>query len=304
MEGNPAVTVIIPTYKRPRLVGRAIESVLKQTIKDLELLVIDDCSQDETRAIVEAIGDPRVRYVKHDTNKGLPAVRNTGIRLARGQYIAFLDDDDEWCPDKLERQLAVIPGHDAVACAAIANGVTVRIHRRPTITSDDLRRGSFAPSSLLVKADVLRTVLFDETITQGEDWDALIRLVQHHSIAWVPAPLLLYNEGTHARMTNEAKLLFGAALERRTAVLHKHRRFFGERWFRYHIADTYLSYIGSRSNKLRCILYAVERSDVRAVASVLFDKLCRKLRQMFELARFGLQQRRAPALLSREYTQH
>ena len=104
-------------------------------------------------------------------------------------------------------------------------------------------------------------------------------------------------------MTNEARLQSGPALERRTAVLHKHRQFLGERWFRYHLADTYLSYIGSRPKKLRSVLYALERSDVRAVLAVLVDKLCRKVRQTIELGRFAMQQRRPHLIFSRQYNQ-
>lgn len=269
------VTVIIPTYKRPHLVVRAINSVLVQTHRQLEVLVVDDCSQDDTQSAVVAIGDSRVRYLQHNRNKGLPAARNTGIRAAQGEYIAFLDDDDQWRTDKIEKQLQKIRQYDAVACTAMssANGCAMRTHRNTVITLDDLRRGSFAPSGLLARTSVLRDVMFDEDIAQGEDWDAFIRIAQRYSIGWVPEPLLLYNDGGHGRMTNEAKALFGPDLERRAAVLYKHRQFFGEKWFKYHLADTFLSYIGSRSNKIECIRYAVQRCGVRPVISSLLGKI-------------------------------
>lgn len=279
MSNAPLVTVVIPTYRRPQLVTNAIDSVLRQTFKDLEIVVVDDCSPDDTRSVVEAIRDGRVRYLRHETNKGLPAVRNTGIRAARGQYVAFLDDDDEWREDKLERQLQAIRNYDAVACTAAANGYAMRIHKRPNITLEDLKQGSFAPSGLLAKTDVLRNVMFDESISQGEDWDAFIRIAQRYSIGWVDEPLLLYNTGVHARMTNEARLLFGPELEKRTAVLYKHREFFGEKWFKYHLADTFLAYIGNRRNKLQCIAYAVKRCGVKPVAASLADRARRRLRR-------------------------
>lgn len=286
MNGSPVVSVIIPTYKRPQLLQRAIYSVLRQTYADFEILVVDDCSPDDTQATVWSIGDSRLRYLRHETNKGLPAVRNTGIRAARGTYIAFLDDDDEWREDKLEMQLHAIQGFDAVACTAVSSskGCAIRVHKRPSITLEDLKRGSFAPSSLMAKASVLRDVMFDENVTQGEDWDAFIRIAQRYSIAWIPAPLLIYNEGVHARMTNEAKLLFGPDLERRAAVLYKHREFFGEKWFKYHLADTYLSYIGSRPNKAQAVVYAVRRSGIRAVSAVIRFRMLRRLRRIVESA--------------------
>ena len=279
MNGTPLVSVIIPTYRRAHLVVRAVASVLRQTQGDLEVLVVDDSSPDDTAAVVRAIADTRVRYLRHDVNKGLPAVRNTGIRAARGRYIAFLDDDDEWREDKLEKQLKLLPEYDAVLCMGIADGYPLRVHNGSRITLDDLRRGSFNPSSLLARAEVLRDVLFDESLRQGEDWDAFIRIGQYYSIGWVPEPLLIYNEGGHDRMTNEKKHLRGPDLEKRTAVLYKHRLFFGERWFQYHLADTFLAYIASRSNRIECLAYAVRRCGVRPVAANLVDRMKRRIQR-------------------------
>jgi glycosyltransferase involved in cell wall biosynthesis len=261
-------------------VPRAIECVLRQTYQNIELLVIDDGSPDDTGQVVRAIPDGRIRYIRHEKNKGLPAARNTGIRAAQGEYIAFLDDDDEWRDDKLEYQLRVIRSYDAVLCTAVANGIPYRVLLRPTVTLEDLKRGSFDPSGLLAKTSVLRDVMFDENLRQGEDWDALIRIALRYSIGWVAEPLLLYNEGDHERMTNEKKYLSGPELEKQTAMLLKHREFFGEKWFKYHLADTFLAYIGSRSNRLHCFGYAVRRCGIMPVAANLMDRIRRRLRRL------------------------
>lgn len=276
---EPLVSVIIPTYKRADLVPRAIECVRRQTYKKVEILVIDDGSPDDTGKVVRAIPDSRIRYIRHERNKGLPAGRNTGIRAARGEYIAFLDDDDEWRDDKLERQLASIGEYDAVLCVAEVNGYPLRLHPRPSITLDDLRRGSFDPSSLLAKASVLKEVKFDESLRQGEDWDAFIRIAQRYTIGWVPEPLLLYNDGGHARMTSEARVLKGAELDKRMAMLNKHREFFGKKWYNHHVADTLLAYIGSRSDKVGAISFAIHRCGLLAVAWVMAVKIGRLVRR-------------------------
>ena len=104
---RPKVSIIIPTYNRAKLLSRAIKSVLDQTFKDFELIIVDDGSTDNTKGVVEEFQkkDSRIKYIWQE-NSGAPAKpKNTGIRQARGEYVAFLDDDDEWFPKKLEKQI-------------------------------------------------------------------------------------------------------------------------------------------------------------------------------------------------------
>jgi len=274
---EPLVSVVISTFNRAGLITRAINSIQNQTYKNIEIIIVDDASSDNTEDVIKAMLDKRIRYIRHEKNKGLPAGRNTGIKAANGEYIAFLDDDDEWREDKLEKQLSIIDKYDAVLCDSLWNGRLRRLHRRPIVTPDDLRRGSFASPTLLAKANVLKELLFDESLKQGEDWDAFIRIAQRYSIGYVAEPLVLCNAGAHPRMTNEAKGQGGPELEKRTAVLYKHREFFGEKWFRYHLADNFLTYIGSRRNKLHCVAYAIRRCGVMPVVAVLIKKMRRSV---------------------------
>jgi glycosyltransferase involved in cell wall biosynthesis len=116
----PSISVVICTYNRADRVGRAINSVLGQTFEDFELIVVDDGSADETQPVVQAIDDPRVRYV-YRNNGGLSAARNTGVSVSSSRYVTFLDDDDEVLPAWLERFRDALRGEDAVAtCAAYA----------------------------------------------------------------------------------------------------------------------------------------------------------------------------------------
>jgi glycosyltransferase involved in cell wall biosynthesis len=278
MTDRPLVTAIIATYKRAALVPRAIESVRNQTYTNLEIIVVDDGSPDDTESVVRAIPDERIRYIRHQKNKGLPAGRNTGIRAAKGEYVAFLDDDDEWRADKIERQLRSIRNYDAVLCGVLVDNWRLSIHPHSTISLDDLRKGSFEPSGMMVRAALIKKLLFDETLRQGEDWDAFIRIAQHGTIGYDPEPMLLYSDGGHARMTNEAKEMTPAELEKRTAILQKHRSFFGDRWFNYHVAGTFISHISSRRNRLRSIGYAVQRCGIGPVMAVMADKVRRYIR--------------------------
>lgn len=195
----PAVSVIIPTYNRANLIGRAIRSVLNQTYQDLELLVIDDGSTDGTDDVVRGFADPRIHYLRRDSNGGASAARNTGIRRAKGRYMAFLDSDDEWLPEKLERQIPLFqdsphhPGVTYTACYWVDQAGTVTVER-PTVRGDIFlqlaMRAFLAWPSIIIKREVLAEVgLFDESLPLAEDRDLLIRLAKNTSFDGLDDPL-------------------------------------------------------------------------------------------------------------------
>jgi glycosyltransferase involved in cell wall biosynthesis len=281
-EQFPLVTAVICTYKRAQLVPRAIKSVQEQTYRNIEIIVVDDASPDDTQGVISRIEDPRVRYIRHETNEGLPAGRNTGIRAAKGEYVAFLDDDDEWYPKKIECQIAMMrcPGVDAVLSSSEGTSGHVRRFARTRVTADDLRRGNeFAPGSgLMAKASVLRELQFDELLGHGEDWDLLVRLVLRGcQIAYIAEVLYRVNDGGHHRMTTASRNLVPQGLEKRMRVIYKHREFLGDRWFRIHAARVVLSHFLYRKRKLAQVAYAVRRFGVMPVISVLADKVARRV---------------------------
>lgn len=156
---TPLVSVITPAYRAAHVIGQTIESVVKQTQPDLELLVVDDCSPDATADVVEAYArqDPRIRLLRHARNGGPGAARTTALEAARGRYIAFLDGDDVWLPEKLERQLAFMETHAAAvsytqyrridATGALVSGV---IEVPPTLDYAALLRNTAMTTSTVV----------------------------------------------------------------------------------------------------------------------------------------------------------
>ena len=101
---NPLISVIMPTYNRSTIAGNAAISVLQQSYNNIELIIVDDGSSDGTKDIIKALNDTRIKYIRHETNKGGSAARNTGIKSSKGDYLSFIDDDNIWMPEILELQ--------------------------------------------------------------------------------------------------------------------------------------------------------------------------------------------------------
>jgi glycosyltransferase involved in cell wall biosynthesis len=194
------VSVILPTYNRSYSLPDAINSVLTQSCRDLELIVVDDCSTEDIESLVRAFGDSRVRYIKRARNGGAAAARNTGLAEARGQYIAFQDSDDLWLPRKLERQLALfqtLPVDVGVVTGGkllygrdarfnFGHGKVVYAPSPASVLKLDedqvghlLTENRLSLQNALFKRScVPYDVWFDANAKANEDWDFAIRLVQ------------------------------------------------------------------------------------------------------------------------------
>jgi glycosyltransferase involved in cell wall biosynthesis len=203
----PEVTVVIPTYNRVRFVGRAIRSALAQTYSDIEVVVVDDGSTDDTQTQIESLAqaDERVRYLRHEANRGAQAARNTGIRAARGRYIALLDSDDEWLPNKLATQMAVFeqgPSNlGVVHCGYRTKHADGQLPQdkcfalRGNIYRELLASYGLGPTSILVvkKEHLERAGLFNEQVRAWQEWDMCIRLARHCEFDYVPRSLVVYH---------------------------------------------------------------------------------------------------------------
>jgi glycosyltransferase involved in cell wall biosynthesis len=199
---EPLVSAVIPAYNAARTLRAAVESVLLQTVRDIEVIVVDDGSEDDTAEVARAISDPRVTLVSQ-ANLGASAARNAGIRSAHGRYVAFLDADDLWLPDKLARQLALLrsrPDVHAVHCGATYVDDELRVlsvHKcRPWRDAllDVLLFENLAafPSTLLGKREKLEQRGFDTSLVMHEDWDMAIHAARHWNLQPVESPLTLY----------------------------------------------------------------------------------------------------------------
>lgn len=204
----PAVSIILPTYQRAALIGRAIASVLAQTVADFELLVVDDGSTDDTAATVARIADPRLRYLRGERNRGAGAARNLGIRESRAPLLAFQDSDDEWVPTRLARHLAVLA--DAPAVGVVYSDME-RLHvdgRRAYFPSPDVEPGRLLDpatgfyqvcgigiQSTLIRREWLAAVGgFNEAFPALEDLELFVRLSRATRFHHIREPLVRYHE--------------------------------------------------------------------------------------------------------------
>ena len=285
MPTGPLVSVVIPTCNRAALLTRAIQSVRQQTYGNLEIIVVDDASTDDIQKIVGSFADPRICYIRHDTNRGGSAARNTGIRAANGNFVAFLDDDDEWVAEKAEEQVKILRDYDAVMCTwDQATGDLSKLDLKKTVDLDDLRKGKFTAGGtgvLIAKANVFKEIMFDETLPRYQDWDLFIRIGMKHKIAYLNKPLVRYNKGSHLRITNSSMSMSVSELEQRYRMLHKHRQFFGNRWFRRHMCRALLAGIKDRRNKIQVLMYAARRYGLLSVAHALGGRVRAILRNRF-----------------------
>ena len=193
------ISVIIPTYNRRHTLERAIDSVLSQTFKPFEIIIVDDGSEDGTRNWVQD-AYPSIKYI-YQPNNGVSSARNKGIRSSRGFWIALLDSDDEWMPEKLEDQVIFInenPG--SLFCHTneiwIRNGVRVNQMKKHKKYGGDIFKYCLdmcriSPSSSLIKKEVFEDVgLFDESLTVCEDYDLWLRITANYTILFLDRPLI------------------------------------------------------------------------------------------------------------------
>lgn len=214
---SPLVSVVIPSYGRPNLVERAIQSVLGQTYENIELIVVDDHSPMPVAESLseEVLADDRITVIRLDENSGANVARNIGIRKSTGEYVAFLDDDDRWMKEKVQRQLNAFnsAGRElGVVFTGIEHidddGRTLGTHTPTvdgTVTKQLLQGTSLAPfSTVMVRTDVIdRAGLPDERFPSWQDREWYIRLSEHCMFKSISEPLVQKLSSSHEQIADD-----------------------------------------------------------------------------------------------------
>jgi glycosyltransferase involved in cell wall biosynthesis len=219
----PKVSVVIPTYNRPVQLRNALSSLMNQTFRDFEAIIIDDSTDDRTKVFIENYPSSlkkNLKYFRREKKGGYPSAINFGIKASSGELIAFLDDDDEWLPEKLARQTALMDKLTSETGVVHSNCFTDELGEKfmyhPQNLSDQsmsklLEVDFIANSTAVIRKDCINKIgLFDERIEYGPDWDFYIRTSKEFKIAYIHEPLAIL----HFQPVGASRM--GSSIEKKT----------------------------------------------------------------------------------------
>ncbi|MBD0409529.1 glycosyltransferase family 2 protein [Pseudoalteromonas distincta] len=276
------VSVVIAAYNRPDFLRKALESVIKQTVPAFEIIVVDDYSKIDLQPVINCFSDQNIIYIKKAENKGVSHSRNVGIKIATGDWVSFLDDDDEYLPTRIESNLNDTnrANVSAVLCSykTLETGYVEKVIESKILEPIDLKERAVlcGTTGLFAKSNILRKELFDESLTLGEDWDIFIRLMNHGNVYYNSEPLYLYRKG-HESITTNAKKLKISEAHRYCLSSIKHREWLGEYNFKLRVAKVYLSYIWLKDNKIGWIYECIRVAGFPTTFKVLVNGMLKKI---------------------------
>ncbi len=234
-KNDPLVSIVIATYNRANLIKRAINSILNQTYVNYEIIVVDDGSIDNTKEVVESFNKHKIRYIKHKNNKGASAARNTGIKCSKGDFIAFQDSDDEWLPEKLEKEMKVFEKSNTHVGVVYTGIWYIKNDKKkyvpyPQIKNKEgnihyeLLKGNFVSVlSVIRKVCFEKVGLFDENLPNLEDWELYIRISKYFCFKYVDEPLAIAYCSSDSESVNYSNLVKSSEL-----ILEKHHDYFNK----------------------------------------------------------------------------
>jgi len=200
------ISVIVPTYNRAHTIVHSIRSVMSQSYKNLEIIVVDDCSIDNTEQIIKNLNDQRIIYLKNQKNMGASSARNVGLEHSKGSLIAFQDSDDEWLPNKLEIQSKALKESHSSVGVSYSSFLRIEGDKKFYIPSNRVRtkdgnifecllnENFIITPVLLVKSECFTKIgAFDNRISGMEDWDLCIRLSKHYKFCFTDKTLVIHN---------------------------------------------------------------------------------------------------------------
>ena len=272
---NPLVSIIIPTYNRPKYLQRAIESSLKQTYRNIEVIVIDDNSNYNPLTIIEGFKDNRIKYYKNSVNRGSVFSRNRGLSICSGDYVNFLDDDDEILPQKIEFQVAKfiesnVENLGVVSCDMEYKRKDINMlkenHLKGNIYKLLLRQYCiYGIHSMLIKKEF--TPKFDLNLKSSQEYDLSIRLARRCNFDYVPKRLAITHTSENQISFNYKKKIDGTKYlfkKYRSEYLRFGAKFYIYNWFRFrYLLLRYFILLKLSVSQINELLYTIHNKLVK-----------------------------------------
>lgn len=268
---KPLISIIMPTYNRADLIKRAIKSILFQTYENWELIIVDDCSTDDTKVVVQQYKDERISYIYNPENLGANYARNVGITNAAGELITFLDSDNEWVPNKLKIQLSEFTGdcfwsfsafeyHDWDNIRNVPDMKYIHDIKKNQLLNILTKRNIVDTGTLMVKKECFDKVgLFDEEMPRFQDYELAIRLAMNFPYKYIDNPLLIVHKTAKSISTDYKAMFRGNIL-----LVKKHYMFFDEHGTIYKHLQEAVNY---------CINYKLDKNELLGYLEMLRDEL-------------------------------
>lgn len=270
---NPEISVIIPIHNRSNDLLRSVPSVLIQTERSFELLIIDDASTEDLGSVVRSFNDPRIQLIRNDQKGNAGSVRNTGIEHAKGKYIAFLDSDDEWMPEHLETRIAQIEKENVdgvFGSVFVFDGekdtfVLSRSIREKQHAADYILSGGSIPTpTWVMRSEAAKTIKFDTSLVVHEDYDYFIRFSEKYkwSAMWQPTTRVYWQKGVTRLRNPKSEIVFS------------------QRYLRFFSAGSYFNYCFSqlgyyRNNQVNTsIINYYKKECLRHIHEISFTDYC------------------------------
>ena len=264
---NPLVSIIIPTYNRPNYLQRAIESALNQTYSNLEIIVVDDCSTNNLLSIIEIFNDKRIKYFRNAENRGAVYTRNRGISLCSGEYINFLDDDDELLPLKIELQIAKfkdskVENLGVVSCDMEYKRKDINMVKKNHFKGNIYKKllsqyCIYGIHSMLIKRKF--TPKFDLNLKSSQEYDLSIRLARRCNFDYIPKRLAITHTSENQISFNYKKKIDGTRYlfkKYRSEFLRFGTKFYIYNWFRFrYLLIRYFILLKLSIDKLNNLIY-------------------------------------------------
>lgn len=264
------ISVVITTFNRPDYLKLSLQSAIDQLYKAFEIIIIDDNSTADYTDVLGSFKEKDIQYVKRDVSGGANVARNFGVSIANGDIVAFLDDDDVWLNNYLEKHVEQYStGADAVLSGFkhLNNESVVRVNADKIVTKKSLLKGNTycGMSGFSCKRTLLLDNKFDESLPNGQDWDMYVRLFQKGiEFRNIPKPLFLYRFQTPDGIGSKLRQMRPEDVNKRLGSAFKHKEFLGDYYYNDRVAQQCLYSLKAKSNKFNWVLQSIKKAGVMA----------------------------------------